>query len=76
MKNKGLSLSISAFSTNDGDCEASMFNGDDATGGALLSCKAQTALQRNWFPDPIGGLFSYQVHTLGTTLVVWYSDAQ
>jgi hypothetical protein len=35
--------------------------GDDVTGGALLSCRAQRALQRNWFPDPIGGLFSYQV---------------
>ena len=27
---------------------------------ALLSCQAQYALQRNWYPDPIGGLFSYQ----------------
>jgi hypothetical protein len=34
---------------------------DDVIGGALLSCQAQRALQRNWFPDPIGGLFSYQV---------------
>ena len=27
---------------------------------AFLSCQVQYALQRNWYPDPIGGLFSYQ----------------
>ena len=27
---------------------------------AFWSCQAQYALQRNWYPDPIGGLFSYQ----------------
>ena len=27
---------------------------------ALLACQAQYAFQRNWFPDPIAGLFSYQ----------------
>ena len=27
---------------------------------AFFSCQAQYALQRNWYPDPIGGLFSYQ----------------
>ena len=27
---------------------------------AFLSCQAQYALQRNRYPDPIGGLFSYQ----------------
>ena len=27
---------------------------------ALLSCQAQYALQRNWYPDPIEGFFSYQ----------------
>jgi hypothetical protein len=52
---------------NSGECNPSMFTGDgDVTGRnpygeGLLSCKAQRALQRNWFPDPIGGLFSYQV---------------
>ena len=25
-----------------------------------LGCMAQHAFQRNWFPDPIAGLFSYQ----------------
>ena len=25
-----------------------------------LGCMAQYAFQRNWFPDPIAGLFSYQ----------------
>merc|ERR1711892_486086 len=28
--------------------------------GAFWACRAQFALQRNWFPDPIQGLFSYQ----------------
>ena len=27
---------------------------------AYLSCQTQYALQRNWYPDPIEGLFTYQ----------------
>ena len=26
----------------------------------MMACEAQFALQRNWFPDPIQGLFTYQ----------------
>jgi len=37
---------------------------DDVIKAALLSCQAQRALQRNWYPDPIGGLFSYQVFNI------------
>ena len=37
-------------------------NGQSSTydKAAFFSCQAQYALQRNWYPDPIGGLFSYQ----------------
>jgi len=28
--------------------------------GAFWACRVQAALQQNWFPDPIQGLFSYQ----------------
>ncbi|XP_035685286.1 uncharacterized protein LOC118421888 [Branchiostoma floridae] len=40
------------------DCTAEMF-GNSST--ALWACRTQLALQRNWFPSPIAGLFSYQV---------------
>eukprot|EP00058_Branchiostoma_floridae_P014672 XP_002600160.1 hypothetical protein BRAFLDRAFT_66668 [Branchiostoma floridae] len=40
------------------DCTAEMF-GISST--ALWACRTQLALQRNWFPSPIAGLFSYQV---------------
>jgi hypothetical protein len=74
--NKYQLFSASSLLNDDsGECQASMFSGgsqiiggktvnDDVIGGALLSCQAQRALQRNWFPDPIGGLFSYQVQTI------------
>ena len=42
-----------AFSSN----TSSIFKAKKA---ALLACQAQYAFQRNWFPDPIAGLFSYQ----------------
>ena len=29
-------------------------------GPILQGCMAQNAFQRNWYPDPIAGLFSYQ----------------
>ncbi|VDI70110.1 Hypothetical predicted protein [Mytilus galloprovincialis] len=35
-----------------------MFGGDF---NAYMACKAQFALQSNWWPSPIAGLFSYQV---------------
>ena len=34
-----------------------MFNDDVA---AVRSCMAAFALQHNWYPSPIAGLFSYQ----------------
>ena len=37
-----------------------MFVINETKAAALLACQAQFALQRNWFPDPIAGLFSYQ----------------
>ncbi|CAH1272629.1 Hypp4900 [Branchiostoma lanceolatum] len=40
------------------DCTTEMF-GNSST--ALWACRTQLALQRNWFPSPIAGLFSYQV---------------
>ena len=50
-----------------GNCTQEMFPIKSETGkvidfdkAALLSCQAEYALQRNWYPDPIGGLFSYQ----------------
>ena len=50
-----------------GNCTQEMFPIKSKNGkttefdkAALLSCQAQYALQRNWYPDPIGGLFSYQ----------------
>ena len=38
-------------------CTREMFGNSSA---ALQACKAQFSLQRNWYPDPIQGLFSYQ----------------
>ncbi|XP_076809360.1 uncharacterized protein LOC143452323 [Clavelina lepadiformis] len=38
-------------------CTLSMFGGDE---NALRSCMTAYALQHNWFPSPISGLFSYQ----------------
>merc|ERR1719234_2580360 len=40
-----------------GECTLEMFSNNSA---AYWACSAQFALQRNWFPDPIQGLFSYQ----------------
>jgi mannan endo-1,6-alpha-mannosidase len=40
-----------------------MFKGSsnvNVSKAALTGCQAQYAFQRNWFPDPIAGLFSYQ----------------
>ncbi|KAL3836995.1 hypothetical protein ACJMK2_022388 [Sinanodonta woodiana] len=39
-------------------CSLTMFGNDT---GAYLACTAQVALQANWFPSPIAGLFSYLV---------------
>lgn len=38
-------------------CTREMFGNSSA---ALRACRAQFSLQRNWYPDPIQGLFSYQ----------------
>ena len=38
-------------------CTMEMFGNSSA---ALQACRAQYSLQRNWYPDPIQGLFSYQ----------------
>ena len=38
-------------------CSLAMFEND---ANAYQACMAQWALQQNWYPDPIGGLFSYQ----------------
>ena len=53
--------------SENGNCTQEMFPIKSKNGkttefdkAALLSCQAQYALQRNWYPDPIGGLFSYQ----------------
>merc|ERR1712013_587498 len=40
-----------------GICSLEMFSNNS---DAFWACRAQYALQRNWFPDPIQGLFSYQ----------------
>ncbi len=42
---------------NASQCTKDMF-GKDAY--ALYACHAQNALQRNWYPSPIAGLYSYQ----------------
>ena len=44
-------------------CEEAMFMSSETVKlkkAARLACLAQHALQRNWFPDPIAGLFTYQ----------------
>ena len=38
-------------------CSREMFSNSSA---ALQACRAQFSLQRNWYPDPIQGLFTYQ----------------
>ena len=38
-------------------CTPDMFGGDM---NAYWACATQTALQRNWFPSPITGLYTYQ----------------
>ena len=46
-----------------GPCKEAMFMSSDTEKirkAAHLACLAQYAFQRNWFPDPIAGLFSYQ----------------
>ncbi|CAH1792785.1 unnamed protein product [Owenia fusiformis] len=43
----------------EGNCTMDMFKGD-TNNNAYWACLTQLALQRNWFPDPINGLFSYQ----------------
>ena len=51
-------LSSSSLSDQAGSaCTSHMFANNSR---AVLACQAQTALQRNWYPDPIQGLFSYQ----------------
>ena len=44
--------------TANSTCTMEMFGGDYS---AYMACKAQFALQSNWWPSPIAGLFSYQV---------------
>ena len=41
----------------DEPCSRQMFGSSSA---ALQACRAQYSLQRNWYPDPIQGLFTYQ----------------
>ena len=38
-------------------CNATAYGGDAM---AYQACRAEYSLQMNWYPDPIGGLFSYQ----------------
>lgn len=44
--------------TANSTCSMEMFGGDLS---AYMACKSQFALQSNWWPSPIAGLFSYQV---------------
>lgn len=47
----------------EGECSEDMFQASsskEVAHAAFLACKAQYAFQRNWYPDPIAGLFSYQ----------------
>ena len=44
-------------------CTSGMFGSDV---WADWACRTQVALQRNWFPSPIAGLFSYQVYAAST----------
>ena len=50
-------LSSSSYDKAESACTSQMFANNSR---AVLACQAQTALQRNWYPDPIQGLFSYQ----------------
>jgi len=38
-------------------CNASMFDNNE---NAMRACQTLFALQHNWYPSPIAGLFSYQ----------------
>ncbi|KAI8521481.1 hypothetical protein Bbelb_012350 [Branchiostoma belcheri] len=42
---------------NTSSCTLEMFGNSS---NAFWACRTELALQRNWFPDPIAGLFSYQ----------------
>ena len=49
---------ISSAKKENGDCDESMFSASSDISiaqKALLSCQAQHAFQRNWYPDPIQG---------------------
>lgn len=43
--------------TVDSHCSYEMFGGDPV---AFWACRAQFSMQRNWFPDPLQGLYSYE----------------
>ena len=42
---------------DDSSCNMAMFGGDT---NAYWACLTESALQTNWFPSPISGLYSYQ----------------
>ena len=52
-----LVLQLVLYLEKDGECDLTMFKNNSE---AFRACQAQYALQQNWFPDPIQGLFSYQ----------------
>lgn len=49
------------YGNGNSTCSTEMFGGDF---NAYMACKTQFALQSNWFPSPIAGLFSYLVSLL------------
>ncbi|XP_071181867.1 uncharacterized protein [Mytilus edulis] len=46
------------YGNGNSTCNTEMFGGDF---NAYMACKTQFALQSNWFPSPIAGLFSYLI---------------
>lgn len=54
----GIGVGVAGSHTANTTCTMDMFGGDF---NAYMACKAQFALQSNWWPSPIAGLFSYQV---------------
>lgn len=54
----GIGVGVAGSNTANTTCTMEMFGGDF---NAYMACKAQFALQSNWWPSPIAGLFSYQV---------------
>ena len=58
-----VTTTTASFVEDEGVCIETMFMASataKARKSAHLACMAQFAFQRNWYPDPIAGLFSYQ----------------